>query len=88
MTLRIVQMNVEEVEMSSRKDELKGNLSAEKGCIARHQIENDEGSRVLRSTWLSLNPRCVRSMAARSHAVELARTEFEGNVRHNQDTMQ
>ena len=44
MTLRIVQMNVEEEEMSSRKDELKGNLSAEKGRIARQQIENDEGS--------------------------------------------
>ena len=32
-------MNVEEEEMSSRMDELKGNLSAEKGRIARQQIE-------------------------------------------------
>ena len=38
LTLRIVQMDVEE-EMSSRMDELKGNLSAEKGRIARQQIE-------------------------------------------------
>ena len=30
--------------MSSHKDELKDNLSAEKGRIAKQQIENDEGS--------------------------------------------